>query len=99
MRRSFMVNLGSLVDVLLAESVKHATEREQYEFDRQADGCSSSIVLFGAARLGQLALGGLRHAGIEPLAFTDNNSALWGQTRSGVPVFSPAEAARRFSDS
>lgn len=94
-----MPDVSRLLDELLAESAEDAMEREQSEFDRQAHPFSTSIVLFGAARLGQLILAGLRRAGCEPLAFTDNNSALWGQDVAGIPVFSPADAARRFGDS
>jgi hypothetical protein len=87
------------LDDLLAESVEHAIEREQTEFDRQAGPCAAAIVLFGAARMGQLLLSGLRRAGIEPLAFADNNPAMWGRSLNGIPVLSPIDAAYRFGDS
>ena len=38
----------------------------------------------------------LRKAGIEPHAFSDNNSALWGSEIEGVSVLSPSEAANRY---
>jgi len=59
-------------------------------FDRQ-------LVLFGAGQLGRITLKGLRKAGIEPLAFADNNTTIHGSQVEGVPVISPEEAARRWS--
>src|SRR5439155_9310233 len=91
--------LAAELEELLAESVDQARERERTEFDRIAGSRAASVVLFGARKLGQLALAGLRHTGIEPCAFCDNNPALWGQSIEAVPVFSPADAARRFGDS
>jgi FkbM family methyltransferase len=41
-------------------------------------------------------LAGLRKVGIEPLAFTDNNSALWGTEIQGVKVLSLTEAAEKY---
>ena len=32
----------------------------------------------------------------EPVAFVDNNPALWGQEIDGLPVLDPDDAARRF---
>src|SRR5438477_6674877 len=91
--------LAAELEELLAESVDHARERERTDFDRIAGPRADSVVLFGARKLGQLALAGLRQAAIEPCAFCDNNPALWGQSIEGVRVFSPADAARRFGDS
>lgn len=58
-----------------------------------------SLVLFGAGGRGRRVLAGLRRAGIEPLAFTDNSPASQGQSVDGLIVLSPAEAARRYSSS
>lgn len=53
-------------------------------------------ILFGAGRLGQITLKGLRKAGIEPLAFADNNPKLWGLKVEGLNVLSPQSAAEQF---
>jgi FkbM family methyltransferase len=53
------------------------------------------LVLFGAGRLGRTVLAGLRKAGIEPIAFADNNSLLWGTKIEGIDVLSLADARRR----
>jgi FkbM family methyltransferase len=87
------------LDHLLTEGIDSAVERERTCFDNLAGPFAESIVLFGASKLGRLMLTGLRQVGIEPLAFCDNSSGLWGQNIDGVPVFSPVEAASRFGDS
>src|SRR5208282_2507626 len=53
------------------------------------------LVLFGAGGLGRKTLAGLRNAGVEPLAFADNNPALWNKQVDGLPVLPVPEAARR----
>jgi FkbM family methyltransferase len=58
-----------------------------------------SLVLFGAGRMGRRTLAGLREYGLEPFAFIDNNSKLWGTTVEGVPVRAPSETAAEFGDS
>jgi FkbM family methyltransferase len=87
------------LDDLLAEGVAAATEREKTEFDRLAEPFAGSIVLFGAAKMGKKALAGLRKAGIEPLAFSDNDPGAWGRSIDGIPVVSPFDAARRYGGS
>lgn len=54
------------------------------------------IVLFGAGRLGRTILAGLRQAGIEPVAFADNNPLLWGTSIESIDVLSLEEAKHRF---
>lgn len=39
-------------------------------------------------------LAGLRKAGVEPIAFSDNNRNLWNRQVMGLPVLSPADAVR-----
>jgi FkbM family methyltransferase len=91
--------LREQLELLLAEGVEGATERERTEFDRIAGPHSKSIVLFGARKLGRRTLGGLRAAGVEPLAFSDNNAETWGSELDGLQVLSPADAVSRFGDS
>lgn len=66
-------------------------------FDATAGQAAGSIVLFGAGYLGRFTAVRLRQVGIEPRAFSDNNSGLWGQSVDGIPVLAPEEAVRRFS--
>lgn len=55
-----------------------------------------SIILFGAGYLGRYVLRGLRNGGIEPLAFVDNNSAIWGRSVADLQVLSPPDAIAKF---
>lgn len=73
--------------------------KEKNKFDEIAGSWSTSIVLFGAGNLGQKTLDGLRHKGIEPLAFIDNNPLLWNSIINGLQVYSPKDGIRRFKDS
>lgn len=84
---------------LLAEPINLAIEREQAAFDRLTSPFHNSLVLFGAGGLGRKTLAGLRHIGIEPMAFADNNPRLWGTQIAGVPVFGPQDAAEQFGRS
>lgn len=55
--------------------------------------------MFGAGQLGRITLDGLRRAGIEIIAFADNNAALRGSRVDGVPVLSPEDAVGRWKSS
>lgn len=81
---------------LLSESQEDAVGRERMTFDRLAGPCSERIVLFGAGGLGKRTLEGLRRVGVLPLAFADNNPALWGTSIEGVPVYQTARAAEQY---
>jgi FkbM family methyltransferase len=81
---------------LLTLDVASAIRYEQTRFDKLAGESSKSLVIFGAGNLGKKTLAGLRTAGKEPLAFSDNNSVLWNTTIDGVTVLPPDEAARRY---
>jgi FkbM family methyltransferase len=56
----------------------------------------SGLVIFGAGNLGKKVAKALCSRNVVPLAFCDNNAALWGSAIAGVPVLSPAEAAKKF---
>ena len=77
---------------LKAESRIEVLERERTLYDRLACPQSSSIVLFGAGALGKATLRGLRVAGIEPVAISDNNPQLWGKKIDDIHVYPPMEA-------
>jgi len=87
------------LEALLAESVEAAQQREAAAFDELAAPCEQRLVLFGAGGLGKRTLAGLRKIGLQPVAFADNNQALWGQLVDGVPILSPKDAAARFGRS
>jgi FkbM family methyltransferase len=86
------------LEELFAEGEAKATARERSAFDLIAGPSKDLIVLFGAGRVGRKTLAGLRKAGIEPIAFVDNDARLWNTPVEGVEVLSPEEAARRHGD-
>ncbi len=85
------------LDELLREGIAASIQRERTSFDKMTGPLSKSLVLFGAGNLGRKTLAGLRQAGIEPLAFADNNPALWNQRVNGLTVLSPQDAVRRYA--
>lgn len=94
-----MATYEEQLETLLREDLGAAKERERNAFDRLLAEANGRIVLFGAGNLGRKALRCLRSAGIEPLAFADNNQARWGGDVDGLRVLSPADAAAKFGSS
>ena len=85
------------LESLLSVGPERSRQRAESEFDR-ASGGKRNIVLFGAGGLGKKMLKGLRLNGLKPVAFSDNNSSLWGNDIDDIPVVAPLEAAERFGD-
>lgn len=81
---------------LLSESMDSVIEREKSTFDQLAFPHGDSLILFGTGKLGRRTLKGLRELGIEPLAFCDNNSGIWGSDIEGLKVLPPEQAVREF---
>lgn len=81
------------IETMLAPGVAATREREAMAWDTLAG--DAPLVLFGAGNLGRKLARGLAALGQPPIAFCDNNPALWGQQLLGLPVLSPAEAARQ----
>jgi len=81
------------------EPIEEARTREAGKFADFAGPFTKTLVLFGAGPLGKSTLAGLRRAGIEPLAFADNNPRLWGKDIDGLKVFSPDDVRSRYGDS
>jgi FkbM family methyltransferase len=84
------------VEQILSEGPSSAEDRARRAFDEAAGPNRRSIVLFGAGSIGRLTLSGLRKAGVEPVAFADNNPQLWGKSVDDVAVFSLPDAVQRF---
>jgi FkbM family methyltransferase len=93
------MSLQSLLSHLLSEPIETVQARVAGEFDRLAAPFEKRLVISGTGYLGKLALAGLRSAGIQPLAFCDNNRELWGKSVDGLAVISPREAAEQYRDS
>ncbi len=88
--------MPNALDDLLGEPIEAAKEREANTFEKAVLG--RPLVLFGAGRLGKRTLKGARAVGLEPLAFCDNDAALWGCEIDGLPVVSLAQAAAKFGN-
>lgn len=88
----------SNLEKLLGSDHGVLTSSVQQETQKILDAKNGRVVFFGAGRLGELALRDARRAGIEPVAFADNNKKKWGTKCEGVPVVSPQEGASRFGD-
>jgi FkbM family methyltransferase len=81
------------LDQALAElgTQESVLQRETSAFDAVARG-ARRVVISGCGHLGRLVLAGARRAGLDVVAFADNNVARWDGTLEGVPVLSPADA-------
>lgn len=71
---------------------------ERTLFDELAGGPGADLLLFGAGNLGRYTLCALRRAGVEPLAFVDNDGFLQGTHVEGLLTLSPEAAAARYGD-
>jgi FkbM family methyltransferase len=88
--------LENILHRIEAEPPDSVRARERRSFDDLASPLGERIVLFGAGPLGKSVLAGLRQAGVEPLAFADNNRDLWHRQVAGLPVLSAAEAVELY---
>jgi FkbM family methyltransferase len=94
-----LVQLENILRRIEAEPPETVRARECSAFDDLASPLGGRLVLFGAGPLGKAILAGLRKAGVEPLAFADNNRDLWHQQVMGLAVLSPTEAAEQYGES
>ena len=91
-----MHSFDSQLDKLLKKDPAMLVNEHIAAFERVIAKTGERYVLFGAGRLGQFTLTGLRKSGVEPLAFADNNSDLWGTRVDGLEVLSPQSASAQF---
>jgi len=91
------VRLDNIFAAFKQEGFEARSRRWRGEFDRLASP-APDIVLFGAGPFGQFTRDRLRHAGVEPCCFSDNNQELWETHCDGIEVLSPADAVARFGD-
>lgn len=88
--------LQDLLSELLAEPRERTVERAATAYDRFAGPFPDQVVIFAAGQLGRFVLPGVRAAGLEPLAFCDNNPRSWGNPVDGVDILSPQAAVERY---
>jgi FkbM family methyltransferase len=91
-----MITAREQLDSLLRETPPAARIRQQAAFDQAALG-RHRIVIFGAGRLGRMVFQGLAGTDLSVVAFADNNPRTWGTMVCGIPVLSPADAAKKHS--
>jgi FkbM family methyltransferase len=91
-------SLDKRLDSLLSESLDSMRERQANTLEQLIGKLDQPFVLFGASRLGRKVQSILKKLGYAPLAFIDNNPALWGTRIGCVPVFSPAQLAEQERD-
>jgi hypothetical protein len=89
---------GDPLEQVFAElgSEETVRRRETAMFARLA-GDATKAVIFGCGPLGRVILAGARAAGLDLVAFADNNQSLWGRSLDGVAIMSPADAVSRHS--
>jgi hypothetical protein len=92
-----MTSFEFQVEELLKKDPTILIARQNAVFDQLTAETGEGYVLFGAGRLGQITLAGLRKAGVEPLAFADNRPNLWNTPVEGLQVLSPKDAVSQFS--
>ena len=90
------ISLESRLNKILEQNPSDLIREQKSKFDRRIKTTGEVYVLFGAGYLGKIALRNLRKIGIEPVAFTDNNSSLWNTSVEDLKVFAPEEAVARF---
>jgi FkbM family methyltransferase len=89
------MSLENRLNELLSENLDSVLDRENHELERRIGGLDNDFLLFGAGNLGRKVLRTLKRIGKAPVGFIDNDPALWGKTLEGVPITSPAEAAKQ----
>jgi FkbM family methyltransferase len=81
---------------VLTESVAAVVAREASALNDLLAAHQNRCVIYGAGTLGRKAIALLREIGVTPLAVVDSNPQRWGSEISGLPVLSPADAAKQF---
>jgi len=89
-------SLSQQLETLLSEDLAGVRDRERFSFDRILAEVGGNLVLFGAGSLGRSCARCLLQDGVRPLAFCDNNSAIWGTEVQDIPVVSPVRAAAEY---
>ena len=92
-------SLDGVLAELLAESLEHAEARAAGTYGGIAHPFEGRVVIVGTGQLGQFVLPGVRRAGLEAVAFCDNNPARWGTEIDGVAVVAPGEAMEKYGES
>jgi FkbM family methyltransferase len=91
-------SLQELLAELLTEGSERTIARTSEAYHRLAHPFERRVVIFGTGQLGRFVLPALLRAGLDPLAFCDNNSSRWGTAINGVEVMPPAAALEKYGE-
>src|SRR5437879_2601667 len=83
------------LNAILGSDWRDAIKRRRAEITRRVAG-RTNVVLFGAGYLGRHVRADMDSLPLTPVAFVDNNSAIWGSEIEGLEVVSPDDAVERF---
>ena len=83
------------LEEMLGADWRQSVERRRSEIAGRVGG-RTDVVLFGTGYLGKHVLADLAGMPYTPVAFVDNNRALWGTEIDGIEVLSPDAAVARF---
>jgi FkbM family methyltransferase len=92
------VTVDPLEQSLAVSQSPACAAREAGEAYRAVAASVTRVVIVGCGHLGMLAFAGARRAGVDVVAFADNDRRRWDTTLEGVPVLSPVEAVARHND-
>jgi FkbM family methyltransferase len=87
---------GSLDELMNRPS---SLERVAAPAQKALEAAGGRLVLVGAGPFGLDAARACRKAGLQPVAFADNNAKRQGTEIAGLPVMSPADAVKQFGGS
>jgi FkbM family methyltransferase len=92
-----MSNLAQQLEEILAQNPDTLVNNGKISLGEKVSQYGKRFILFGTGHLGKLTLARLRKAGIEPVAFADNNSTIWNTTIDGLIVLSPQDAIEKYA--
>lgn len=92
-------DMKNKLESMLSESFEEAKNRRLSTLTSILGSVDDPFVLFGAGRLGRKVLPIIRKAGLNPVAFIDNNPRLWGSEIDGVKVLSPLDVVKQYAGS
>ncbi|MFZ1615432.1 MAG: FkbM family methyltransferase [Holophaga sp.] len=94
-----MTALHQELEALLALDPDQVVKAQRHYWANATGARGGRILLFGAGALGRWTLAGLRRAGLDALAFLDNDAQKHGKIIDGLTVLDPRDAVARYGDS
>ena len=85
---------SSLVKIL-SQSINDVKRRENTKFDEKGNS-NSEYIVFGAGKLGQRNVDGIKEIGLKVVCITDNDQRLWNSKYLDLEILSPTDALTKF---